>query len=523
MFRVLVADKINQEGLAPLASSPEIEWVQEKIENVSDLDSYDALLVRSATKVTAEVIKKMSSLKIIARAGVGVDNIDLEAATKRGIIVVNAPTGNTISTAEHTFAMMMTLTRKICQANQSLKSGHWERGAFQGTELRGKTLGVIGFGRIGAEIAKRAKVFGMVVLTYDPFLTKDKAKKLGIKPVELDRLLADSQIITVHTPLTEETRGLLNMESLKKTKPGVMLINCARGGIIDENALLHYLQTGHVAGAALDVFADEPPQNLDLIQMEQVVVTPHIAASTKEAQLNVACIVAEEILNFAQGKPVQNSVNLPAISKETWQKIGPYYELTKTMGRIISQLTKRPVKSLEIIYSGEICSMETSPITRGLLAGFLQPKVDFVVNDVNAPNLAKEYGISFGETHPDTDFLYTNHVKVIVSTDQEPFTLEGTYIKTYGARIVNIDGFDVDFTPEGNVLVVEYTDRPGVIGSMGRVLGSHGINIGAMQVGRKKEGGQALMILTTDKPVSPRVAEEMAAVEKIDRIVNIEF
>lgn len=523
MFRVLVSDKIDKEGLSPLLESEHIQCVQQNINEVADLHSYNALLVRSATKVTEEVIAKMPNLKIIARAGVGVDNIDIAAATKHGIIVVNAPSGNTISTAEHTFAMMMALARNICQANNSLKGGEWNRAAFRGTELKGKTLGIIGFGRIGSEIAKRAKAFEMVVLTYDPFLTKDRAEKLGIKQVDLDELLPNSDIITVHTPLTKETKGLLNMENFKNTKPGVMVINCARGGIIDEDALKHYLDIGHVAGAALDVFSDEPPQNVELINMEHVIVTPHIAASTKEAQLNVAFIVAEEVLNFANGKPVRNGINLPAVSSEAMAKVSPYYQLTKTMGRIISKLATGAVKSLDILYSGEIWSLETSLITRGLLAGFLQPKVDFIVNDVNAPILAKEYGISFRECYPDNDFIYTNHIKVIAATDQEPFTLEGTYVKNYGPRIVNIDGFDLDFAPNGNVLVVEHTDKPGVIGKLGQVLGSHDINIGAMQVGRKEQGGPALMILNTDKPVDAEIAEIMVNIKEVTRITSIEF
>ncbi len=523
MFRVLVSDKIDKEGLSPLLESEHVECVQENVNQVTDLESYDALLVRSATKVTEEVMRKMPNLKIIARAGVGVDNIDVAAATKHGIIVVNAPSGNTISTAEHTFAMMMALTRNICPANTSLKSGEWNRAAFQGSELKGKTLGIIGFGRIGSEIAKRAKAFEMIVLTYDPFLTKDKATKLGIKQVDLDELLPKSDIISVHTPLTQETKGLLNMESLQTTKPGVMIINCARGGIIDEAALKHYLDTGHVSGAALDVFADEPPQNLDLICHERVVVTPHIAASTKEAQLNVAYIVAEEVLNFSNGKPVRNGINLPSVSGEALAKVDPYYQLTKTMGKILSKLAKGVVKSLDIKYCGKMSSLETSLITRGLLAGFLQPKVDFIVNDVNAPTIAKEYGISYSEKYPDNDFVYTNHIIVEATTDSGTFSLEGTHIREYGPRIVNIDGFDVDFAPTENVLVVEHMDKPGVIGKLGQVLGTHDINIGAMQVGRKKQGGPAIMILNTDKPIDADVAKILTDISEVDRISNIEF
>lgn len=309
MFRVLVADKIAKEGLLPLLESDKITCVQKNMTEVDDLHTYDALLVRSATKVTEEVMSKMPNLKIIGRAGVGVDNIDVPAATKRGIVVVNAPSGNTIATAEHTFALMLALSRKLCLANQSLRKGEWNRSAFHGIELKGKTLGIIGFGRIGSEVAKRAKAFEMTVLGYSPSLTQEKAEQFGAKAVDLDELLRTSDIITVHAPATTETIGLLNAENLKKTKPGVMVINCARGSIIDEGTLRQYLESGHVAGAALDVFSEEPPQDFALVKMEQVLATPHIAAYTKEAQLKVALAVAGEVLSFASGNPVENSVN----------------------------------------------------------------------------------------------------------------------------------------------------------------------------------------------------------------------
>ena len=523
MFRVLVSDKISEEGLAPFLNSSEIEYVLQDVKDTDDLDAYHALLVRSATKVTDELMAKMPKLKIIARAGVGVDNIDVEAATKRGIIVVNAPSGNTISTAEHAFAMMMALARKICPANNSVKNGEWNRSAFQGRELKGKSLGIIGFGRIGSEVAKRAKAFDMTVLAYDPFLTKDRAEKLRVNQVSLNELLAKSDIITIHTPLTQETKGLINMESLKITKQGVLIINCARGGIVDEAALKHYLEIGPVGGAALDVFETEPPQNLDLLKMDNVIATPHIAASTKEAQLNVATIVSEEVLNFAEGKPVRNGVNLPAVSSEVLAKVSHYYELTKIMGLIVSKLAEGSVKSLEVHYSGPITALETTLVTRGLLAGFLQPRVDFIVNDVNAPIIAKEYGISYGEKYLDNGSVYTNLIKAVAITDKGSFTLEGTCIREYGPRIVSIDGFDIDLAPFGSVLLVDHVDTPGVVGRVGQVLGSNAINIGGMQVGRKQQGGAALMIINIDKPITPEVHAELEAISEVTRITNIEF
>lgn len=309
MFRVLVSDKIAKEGLMPLLNSDQITVVEKNVADCEDLDSYDALLVRSATKVTTEVMAKMPKLKIIGRAGVGVDNIDVPEATKRGIVVVNAPDANTIATAEHTFALMLAMVRQLCRANESIRREEWNRSAFLGTELYGKTLGIIGFGRIGSEVAKRALAFEMEVLAYSRSLTPERAAQVGVKASSVEEILRSADIITVHTPATPETKGLLGEENLKKTKPGVMIINAARGGIVDEEALKSLLASGHVAAAALDVFSQEPPASFDLVKMDQVVATPHIAASTKEAQLKVAKVVAEEVLSFAQGQPVRNRVN----------------------------------------------------------------------------------------------------------------------------------------------------------------------------------------------------------------------
>ncbi len=309
MFRVLVSDKIAKEGLSPLLQSDQITIVEKNVNDVDDLVTYDALLVRSATTVTDELMSKMPKLKIIGRAGVGVDNIDIPAATKRGINVVNAPAGNTIATAELTFALMLALTRKLCRANESIRNGEWNRSAFGGTELAGKTLGIIGFGRIGKEVAKRARAFDMTVLTCDPLLTDEEAQLRGVIRTDREEIFRTADIITLHIPATPETKNLVNEETLKMTKPGVMIINAARGSLIDEAALKHYLETGHVAGAAMDVYTKEPLESYDLVKMDQVVGTPHIAASTKEAQLKVAFVVAEEVLNFAKGRPVENSVN----------------------------------------------------------------------------------------------------------------------------------------------------------------------------------------------------------------------
>lgn len=515
MFHVLVSDSISSDGLAPLLNDGNIHVVQKKINEVDDLEKYDALLVRSATKVTEEVFQKMPNLKIVARAGVGVDNIDIEAATKHGVVVINAPDGNTISTAEHTFAMMASLVRHIPQANVSVKSGEWNRSAFLGTELYGKSLGIIGLGRIGSEIAKRAKAFGMNVLVYDPFLTKDRAEKMGVNSCTLDQVLENADIITVHTPLTKETRGLLGKENIGKTKKGVYLLNCARGGIIDEEALIYYLEKGHVKGVALDVFEVEPPVNRKLLEFDQVIVTPHLGASTKEAQLNVASQVADEVLKFLQGKPVSNSINLPTLTKDIFEKIQPYYRLAKKLGQLASQYMKEPVHQIGIVYEGTVAELETSFITKAFLAGFLGERVDSTVNEVNAGLIAKEHGISFSEKIASNGSGYSNCITVQVEGDHRTFSSKATHIPNYGERIVELNGYDIDFPPAGEVIYVEHVDKPGVIGRVGRVLGDHDVNIATMQVGRKNIGGEAIMILTCDKPISDSLIEVLVQLDDI--------
>ncbi|ERN54129.1 phosphoglycerate dehydrogenase [Alkalihalophilus marmarensis] len=521
-YHILVSDAMSQEGLLPLLENANVHCVEAYVDEVEDLTQFDALLVRSATKVTEELLQKMPNLKIVARAGVGVDNIDLDAATKHGVVVVNAPDGNTISTAEHTFAMISSLLRKIPQANASIKAGEWNRKAFQGSELRGKTLGIVGFGRIGTQIAKRARAFEMSLLVFDPFLTKARAEKIGVTPASLDDVLAQSDIITVHTPLTKETKGILGMENIAKTKQGVFLINCARGGIIDESALKHYLANGHIAGAALDVFEEEPAQDKELLEFDNVIATPHIAASTKEAQLNVASQVSEEVIRFLEGQPATNSINLPTLSKEIYEKIQPYYDLTKRMGNLLSQVMKTPVQEIEVYYGGNITDLETSITTRSLIAGFLQPRVDAAVNDVNAALIAKERGITYGEKHVENTFGYSNLIHAVVHGEDRHFDIKGTYIKEYGARIVSINGFNVDFIPQGHLLYIQHNDKPGVIGRIGQLLAEHDVNIATMQVGRKQEGGEAIMMITVDKTVEEDVLKAVRKIEDIQFADKIE-
>lgn len=522
MFQILAADSIKEEGLQPLLNFAGAKVIMDEINSDAiDLTKIDALLVRSATRVTGDLLDRMPALKIIGRAGVGVDNIDIQEATKRGIVVLNAPDGNTISTAEHTFAMMAALLRNIPQAHATVKNGEWKRNQYIGSELFGKTLGIIGMGRIGSELAKRARVFGLGVSVFDPFLTKERAEFLGIKLSTFEELLSEADIITVHTPLTKETKGLLNENTLSRTKKGVYLLNCARGGIIDETALAHFIEKGHVAGAALDVFEVEPPGEHPLLKLDSVIVTPHLGASTKEAQVNVATQVAKEIKTFFENKPVANSINMPAMSSENYQKIQPFHQLAKVIGKIISEFHNKGISELTVTYSGTVAELETSFLTKALLSSFFTNRVDMTVNEVNAIHIAKERGIMVGEKITGNTFGYANTVTVTARGDEETFTVRGTYIENYGTRIVNLDGFEIDFHPSGNLLYIQHMDRPGVIGRVGKILGDHEVNIATMQVGRKEVGGEAIMILSFDKPLAEAMIEKLTSLQDIVTINSI--
>lgn len=522
LYKILVADAIKPEGLTPLLNAQGIELIQKTVEEAAGrLGEIDAILVRSATRVTNELMEKMPRLKIIARAGVGVDNVDIPSATKRGIVVVNAPDGNTISTAEHTFAMMASLMRHIPQAYSSLKKGEWKRSSFTGTELYGKNLGIVGMGRIGAEIAKRAKAFGMNVFAYDPFLTAERAKQLNIAALPLDDLISRIDILTVHTPLTKETKGIINKERLSKAKKGLYVLNCARGGIINEDDLYECIAEGHIAGAALDVFEEEPATGNKLLELDAVIATPHLGASTKEAQLNVATQVAQEVLTYLNGDPVSNSINLPAISKEVFERIQPFHGLVKQIGKISSQCMKEGVHEISVTYAGTVLEFDSSILTKSLLSGFFKSRIDHPVNEVNAMLVAKERGITVGEKISQNTSGYTNSISVTVKGDNTQLEVKGTYIEHYGPRIVSLNNFAIDFVPAGNLLYIRHTDKPGVIGRVGMLLGENGINIATMQVGRKQAGGEAIMVMSFDKPLSDDICKLLLTLDDITKLHRI--
>ncbi|WP_231868420.1 phosphoglycerate dehydrogenase [Fictibacillus phosphorivorans] len=512
---ILVCDGITSDGVEPLVKLEGVELIFGKLEDIEHPENIQGIMVRSATKVTEEVLEKLPGLQIVARAGVGVDNIDINAATSRGVLVVNAPEGNTISTAEHTWAMMMSLVRNIPQANQSVKQGEWNRKKYTGQELYQKTLGIIGMGRIGSELAKRAKSFSMNVLVFDPYFSAEKQKELSVTSVDLDTLIQQSDIMTVHTPLTNDTRKLLNYDNLKHAKKGAFVLNCARGGIIDEEALLHYLDSDHLSGCALDVFEQEPPVSRSLIDHPNVIVTPHIAASTVQAQKNVAYMASDEIKSYLLNQPLKHAVNFPSLSKDTYEKLIAYYDFSNLLGSFTTQFFKEPVSEISLGYGGSLADADTTSLTRSFLCGFLKKRLDRPVNDVNSMVAAKEQGIVVGEKHGTADHGYPNIIHVKVTGVNKTFTLSATLVKGFGGRIIQLNGYTVDFVPQGSLLYIEHRDTPGIIGKVGAFLGERNINIATMHVGRKSAGGEAMMVLTFDTQLPESTQKELASIDDL--------
>lgn len=520
MAKVLISDPITPAGIELFKQAGfdvEVKTDHTKEELIAKIKNYDALIVRSQTKVGADVIAAADNLKVIGRAGVGVDNVDVEAATKKGVIVLNAPDGNTISTAELTVAMLLALARNIPQAHASLKGGAWDRKSFTGVEINGKTLGIVGMGRIGTEVAKRMMAMGMNILAFDPFMTAEKAQGLGVQLVGLDRIIAAADFITVHTPLTAETKGLFGAAEFARMKKGVRLVNCARGGIYDEAALAEAIQSGRVAGAAMDVYPAEPPTDRTLIDLPQTVVTPHLGASTREAQENVAVDVAIEVIKVLQGETFKNAVNLPPLRPEIRAALQPYFGLMETLGKFAGQLAYSRISKLEINYIGEISGQETSYLSILFLKGLLQASLGDEVNQVNALFLAKERGLKVNESKIQNGSGYASLVKVTITAAEGVHTLAGTTIEKDEIRIVELDGYRFEVSPAGNMLVIDHTDQPGIIGQVGTILGQSEVNIGTMQVGRKQQGGNAVMILSIDTPAT---AEIIAKLEKAKTVAK---
>ncbi|MCL1631150.1 phosphoglycerate dehydrogenase [Sporolactobacillus sp. CPB3-1] len=520
MFKVIVTDPISETGIRSLTNHQEFEVSQKTGLDpdvlAEQLKDYDALIVRSQTQVTRDLIQSADRLKVIARAGVGIDNIDIDAATEKGIIVINAPAGNTIAATEHTMAMMLALARNIPQAYGSLTSGKWDRKRFKGVELYQKTLGVVGMGRIGTEVARRAKGFQMNILGYDPFLTEDRAKKLGIIKASLGEIAAQADFITVHTPLTPETKGLINADFLARTKEGVRIINCARGGIIDEQALVRAVNDGQVAGAAIDVFEHEPPENTGLTQNPRIIVTPHLGASTAEAQEKVAESVSEEIVAIFTSGSVQHAINLPHVSASVERKIRPYLTLSEQMAEFLMQIFKKAPEKININYYGELFLEDTGMLTRQMIKALLSYYLDSSINIVNVMQVLKAHGLSYSVQKNAAHKGFTNFIELEIANGDDHATIACTYLPGFGGRIVSINGYRLDMEPEKYLLYIDHQDVPGMIGSVGSILGENHINIGSMYVGRQAVGGNAIMVLTVDRPVSDALRDQILGIRALN-------
>jgi len=502
-MKVLISDKVDagcvsilqQGGLEVNVStglSPE--------QLLDNIDGYHGLIVRSATKVTDAVIERAGVLRAVGRAGAGVDNIDMEAATRRGVVVMNTPGGNSVSTAEHSLAMLMALARNVAQATASVKAGKWERSAFTGVELAGKTIGVLGLGKVGREVAERASGLHMRVLGYDPFMTDEAIQSYGTQPADLEQIWAEGDFLTFHLPLTPQTRHYLSSDQLGKCKDGVHIINCARGGIVDEAALLAGLESGKVSGVALDVYEDEPPAaDSKLIGHERVICTPHLAASTQEAQSNVALQVAEQVRDVLVAGVIRNAVNVPSIEPEAYDKLRPYLDLGERMGRIQGQLAEGTVERITIEYRGEVTTHATSPLTSAVLKGIMDAFVsDGSINLVNAPVVAQERGIRVDELKSSDPEDYASLLTVILEAGDRRRVLSGTLFGHRDLRIVRFDEYAIDAAPEGHMLFYLNDDIPGIIGRVGSTMGAHKVNIARMSCGRQQVGGKALTVLNVD-------------------------
>ncbi|HAW49945.1 TPA: phosphoglycerate dehydrogenase [bacterium] len=522
-MKILVSDPIAKEGLDVLKSIDGIELVVKtglkEDELIDEIKDVDYLVVRSQTKVTANVLESVNRLKIIGRAGVGVDNINMDAATKKGIIVINTPDANTISTAEHTMAMMLACSRKIPQAYSSLKSGKWERTLFVGWELYGKILGIIGLGRIGRQVAIRAQAFNMHVVGYDPFIGDDVAKNLKITLVSLDELYKKSDYITIHVPMSPETKHMISENEIEKMKDGVIIINCARGGIIDEGALYNGLSSGKIGACALDVFEKEPPIGSPLLSLDNCVFVPHLGASTKEAQENVGIEIANQIKDAIKGN-IKNAVNIPQIDPELKKILDPYVKLADCLSKFAIQVVERPLKTIEIEYSGELINYELSPLTNTIVFSIFSTKFlpDGAINYVNSLYIAKERGIGVSSAKSSKKIDYQSLISLTLVTDKEKIEFLGTLLGEEEPRIVQIDKFSVEIVPEGNLLVLSHTDEPGIIGKVGTILGEAKINIGWLKLSRKEKGGDALSIWGLDEETPQDVISRIKEIPQVLKV-----
>ncbi len=525
--RVLISDALSETAVAifrdrglDVTFEPELGKDKERLAAI--IGDYEGLAIRSATKVTERVLKAAGKLKVIGRAGIGVDNVDTKAATAQGVIVMNTPFGNSITTAEHAITMMMSLARQIPEANVSTKAGKWEKNRFLGVELYGKTLGVIGCGNIGGIVADRALGLKMKVISFDPFLSPERAMEIGVEKVELGDLLKRSDFITLHTPLTDRTRNIVSADALASCKRGVRIINCARGGLVDEAALAAAIRSGHVAGAALDVFEVEPAKENELFTLDNVICTPHLGAATTEAQENVALQVAEQMSDYLIKGAITNAVNFPSITAEEAPRLTPFIKLAEQLGSFAGQLTEVAIKGIRIEYCGDVAELNVKPMTAAALAGVLRPSLTDV-NMVSAATNARERGIAIEEALCSAHGVYESYIKLTVKTEAYHRSVAGTVFSNGKPRIIQVRDIDMDFEVTPNMLFVRNQDRPGFIGQFGSIMGEAGVNIATFNLGREKPGGDAIAVVAVDERVSDTVLAKVSALPQVVRVRRLFF
>ncbi|MDN5351254.1 MAG: D-3-phosphoglycerate dehydrogenase / 2-oxoglutarate reductase [Clostridiales bacterium] len=520
-MKILVAEKIAEQGVQFLKDKGfdvDVDLKMDRATLLERIADYDALIVRSVTKVNEELYSHAKNLKVVGRAGNGVDNIEMEGATKRGIIIVNTPDSNTVSAAEHTIALLLSMCRNIPRANAHIREGNWDRSLFTGVELKGKTIGIVGLGRIGSMVATRMKSFEMHVIAYDPYIRKDRFEKLGVDSyTDLHEMIKACDFLTVHTPKTPETLGIIGAEEFAVAKKGLRVVNCARGGIISEDALYEAIEKGIVAGAAIDVLLGEPHPTSPLLNLDQTVLTPHLGADTVEAQINVGETVAEEVYEALKGRLVSNAVNLPTLNAQELDQLMPYLELSEKLGKIYYQIRKTPVSKVELIYKGEVAKFNTAPLTLGFIRGLFDKVLDGQVNYVNAKLVADSQNILVSEGKELTAGNYSSSIQANLNTNGASFTIEGALFGKNELRIVNLDGYAFDVTPMQSMILLENLDRPGMIGKIGQRLGEEGINISTMNVSIAKDKGTAMMFLTVDKAINKEV---LSSIQSIDGVEN---
>ena len=525
--KVLVSDKLSETAVQIFRDRgidvdfmPDVGKDKEKLREI--IGQYDGLAIRSATKVTPKILEAADNLKVVGRAGIGTDNVDKEAASKKGVIVMNTPFGNMITTAEHAIAMMFAVARQIPEASASTHAGKWEKSRFMGVELTGKILGVIGAGNIGGIVCARALGLKMKVLAYDPFLGQEKADQMGVDKVELDELLTRADFITLHVPLTDQTRNILSAEALAKTKKGVRIINCARGGLVDEAALAELLQSGHVAGAAFDVFAEEPANENPLFNLPNVVCTPHLGAATTEAQENVALQVAEQMSDYLLTGAVTNALNMPSVTAEEAKVMGPWIKLADHLGSFIGQMTDEPIRAINILYDGVVSTMNLEALTCASIAGILK-SVNPEVNMVSGPLIAKERGVKISTTQQDKSGVFEGYIKLTVVTSERERSIGGTVFSDGKPRFIQIKGINIDAEIGSHMLYTTNQDEPGIIGALGQTMGENGVNIANFTLGRAAAGGEAIALLYVDAPVPDKVIAKLHETGLFQQIKALEF